>query len=75
MNFITESNISANISNNVIINTDNNNLTVNTPNTTNNTYYLKNNILSTLNIKKPEKSERRVFYIKKIHNPPKHHEL
>lgn len=72
MNFITESNISANISNNVIISVDNNIIAANTPN---NTHYLKNNILSTLNIKKPEKSERRIFYIKKIHNPPKHHEL
>lgn len=55
------------------VNTDDNidldditDVNINTLDTKNNTYYFRNNILNTLIIKKPEKLEKVVFYIKKI---------
>lgn len=62
---------------NILVNTDINidldNITddiINTLDTENNTCYFRNTRLNTLIIKKPEKSEKMVFYIKKTPKAP-----
>lgn len=64
MDYMNDINIPVNTDVNIDLD-DITDVNINTLDTENNTYYFRNNRLNTLIIKKPEKSEKVMFYIKK----------